>query len=109
MADRADGRPPLDTLFLAGVGSIAKFAERADELAGVVGQRLGVDRDEVRAAFADVVDSWRREAERFGEQAQQAPSRFASDLGLTSQNAFAELELRVARLEHRLKLLERDE
>jgi hypothetical protein len=63
----------------------------------------------VRAAFADVVDCWRREAERLGEQAQSAPSRVVSDVGLATRSAVTELELRVARVEHRLKLLERDD
>jgi polyhydroxyalkanoate synthesis regulator phasin len=109
MAEPADGRGSVETLFLAGIGTLARFAERADELADVVAERLGVDRDEVRAAFADVIDSWRREAERLGEHAQGAPARVASDVGLATRNALTELELRVARVEHRLKLLERDD
>jgi polyhydroxyalkanoate synthesis regulator phasin len=109
MAEPADERSALETLVLAGVGSLARVVERADELADALAARLGVDREEVRAAVADVVDSWRREAERLGESAQDAPSRVVSDLGIASQNALADLELRVARLEHRLKLLESDE
>ena len=109
MAERADGRRPVETLFLASVGTRPRLAERADELADVLAQRLGVDRDEVRAAIADVVDSWRREVERLGDSAQKAPSRVAGDVGLATRDALADLELRVARVEHRLKLLERDE
>jgi polyhydroxyalkanoate synthesis regulator phasin len=109
MAERADSRGSVETLFLAGVGTAARLAERADQLAEVIAQRLGVDPAEVRAAVTDVLDSWRREVERLGEHAQDAPKRVASDVGLATREALAELELRVARVEHRLKLLERDE
>jgi polyhydroxyalkanoate synthesis regulator phasin len=109
MAAPADDRGSLETLLLAGLGSLARVAQRADELADALAARFGVDREDVRAVIVDVVESWRREAERLGESAQEAPSRVAADLGIASRDALADLELRVARLEHRLKLLERDE
>ena len=105
-ADPAD-RGPLETLALAGVGALALAADRADELVDEIAARLGVDRAEVRSAVADVLESWRRELERAGEMTGERTARVAEELGVASREAVQELELRVAQLEHRLKLLER--
>ena len=108
MAGPASDRNPLETLTLAGLGALALAAERADRFADELSRRLGVERDEVRGAVADVLDSWKREASRLGESTESTASRLASDLGVASKQAVEELELRVAQLEHRLKLLERE-
>ena len=108
MADPASERGSLEALGLAGIGAIALVAQRADELADEIGTRLGVERDEVRGAIADVLDSWRREASRLGETGGNMAARAAAELGTASRESVAELELRVAQLEHRLRLLERD-
>ena len=107
MVERASERGPLETLGLAGVGAIALVAQNADELAAEIGTRLGVERDEVRTAIADVLDSWRREASRLGETAGNTAAKAASELGAASRDVVSDLELRVAQLEHRLRLLER--
>ena len=109
MAERDSGRGPIETFTLAGIGALALAAERADDLADELSQRLGIDRDEVRSALVDVLESWRREAHRIGESSGGAASRFAAEVGIASRDAVDELELRVAQLEHRLKLLERAE
>jgi polyhydroxyalkanoate synthesis regulator phasin len=108
MAEPADERGPLETLGLAGVGAIALVAQRAEELAEEIGTRLGVERDEVRKAIADVLDSWRRDAVRLGEEGGNLAARVSSELGTASRETVTELELRVAQLEHRVRLLERD-
>jgi polyhydroxyalkanoate synthesis regulator phasin len=108
MAEPADERGPLETLSLAGIGAIALVAQRAEELADEIGSRLGVERDEVRKAIADVLDSWRREATRLGEEGGNLAARVSSELGTASRETVTELELRVAQLEHRVRLLERD-
>jgi polyhydroxyalkanoate synthesis regulator phasin len=108
MAEPASDRSPLETLGLAGVGAIALVAQHADELAAEIGTRVGAERDEVRSAIADVLDSWRREASRLGETAGNTAARAASELGAASRDAVSDLELRVAQLEHRVRLLERD-
>lgn len=108
MAERADERGPFETLTLAGVGALALVAQRADELADEIGARLGVERDEVRAVIADVVESWRREAARLGEAGGSMAARAASELGTASREDVEELALRVSQLEHRVRLLERD-
>jgi polyhydroxyalkanoate synthesis regulator phasin len=107
MAERDKNRGPLETLTLASMGALALAAGRADDLADELAQRLGLDRDEVRAALADALASWRREARRIGEHTGDAASRFAEELGIASRETVDELELRVAQLEHRVKLLER--
>lgn len=109
MADPADGRSPLETLALAGLGAFALAAGRADELADEIAGRLGLERDEVRAALADILESWRHEAGRLGEQTSNAASRVAEELGVATRESVDDLGLRVAQLEHRLKLLERQE
>jgi len=106
MAERGSPRGPLESFALAGIGALALAAERADDLADELSQRLGVDRDEVRGALGDAIESWRREANRIGESSGSAASRFATEVGIASREAVEALELRVAQLEHRLKLLE---
>ena len=107
MADRASGRGPLETLTLAGIGAFALAADRADDLADELARRLGVDRDEMRAALGDALDGWRREARRLGDETAEAAGRLAEELGVASREVVDDLELRVAQLEHRLRLLER--
>lgn len=107
MAERADERGVLESLGLAGIGALALVLERADDLAEELARRLGVDRNDVRGALGDVLDGWRREAQRFGDSTGDAAARVAAELGVASRDRVQELELRVAQLEHRLKLLER--
>ena len=104
----ASERGPLETLSLAGVGAVALVAQHADELASEIASRVGVERDEVRAVIADVLDSWRREATRLGESGGNMAAKAASELGAASRDSVSELALRVAQIEHRLRLLERD-
>ena len=108
MAEPASDRKPLETLGLAGIGAVALVAQHAEELATEIGNRLGVERNEVRAAIADIVESWRREAARLGETGGSVAARAAAELGTASREVVDELNLRVAQLEHRVKLLERD-
>ena len=107
MAEPASGRGPLETLTLAGLGALVLAAGRADHVVDELARRLGVERDEVRAALGDALESWRDEARRIGDQTGDVAGRVAAELGVASRDAVSELELRVAQLEHRLKLLER--
>ena len=54
----------------------------------------------------DVLESWRRELRRVGESSSSTAARVGAELGIASRDALDELELRVAQLEHRLRLLE---
>jgi len=107
MAEPASDRGSLETLALAGIGAVALVAQHADELAAEIGDRLGVERDEVRAVITDVLDSWRREAARLGESGGALAARAATELGTASKDSVDDLSLRVAQLEHRVRLLER--
>ena len=109
MAERAstDQRGSVETLTLAGIGALALAARRGDELADELAKRVGVERDELRAALADILESWRREAQRLGDTTGEAAARLGAELGVASRDAVEALELRVAQLEHRLRLLER--
>jgi polyhydroxyalkanoate synthesis regulator phasin len=107
MAERADDRGAFEKLTLAGVGALVLAAGRIDDVTDDVARRLGIEPDEVRAAFKDALGSWRREAQRVGEQTGDTAGRIAGDLGIASRDVVDDLELRVAQLEHRLKLLER--
>ena len=102
-------RGALETLALAGIGVFALGADRAEELADELAQRLAIDTEETRAVVVDVLESWRRELRRMGESSSSAASRVGAELGIASRDAVDELELRVAQLEHRLRLLERAE
>ncbi len=106
MRDSGDERGSLETLTLAGLGALALAAQRGDDLADELAKRVGVERDELREALADVLGSWRRELQRLGDSTGDAAARVGSELGVASREAVSELELRVAQLEHRLKLLE---
>jgi polyhydroxyalkanoate synthesis regulator phasin len=67
-----------------------------------------VPRDEARAAIDDLVSRWRGDATRVTERAGAGLQGVLREFGLVLRSEFEELELRVAQLEHRLKLLERD-
>ena len=65
-------------------------------------------RDELRAALDDLVSRWRGDAVRVRERAGVSIEKIAKELGLVTRSELDELELRLAQLEHRVNLLERD-
>jgi polyhydroxyalkanoate synthesis regulator phasin len=99
-------RELLQQLGLAAVGAVSLTAERADRLADELAARSGMRRDEALAIINDASGRWRGEAGRLGERASAALEDVFRDLGLVTRESFEELELRVAQLEHRLRLLE---
>jgi len=105
MAEHADGGP--EKLFLAALGAVALTAERADELADALAEKGGLRRDEARALVRDLGNRWRGDAVRLGERAGDSLQSVFSELGLVRRDDYDELELRVAQLEHRLRLLEK--
>jgi polyhydroxyalkanoate synthesis regulator phasin len=104
MAEPAD---PLERLVLAAVGAVALTAERLDELASDLSERGGIRRDEARQLLEDAVTRWRGDAGRFGERASESLAGVLRQLGLVTREELEEVELRVAQLEHRLRLVER--
>jgi len=98
----------LERLALAAVGVVALTADRLDELATELSERGGMRRDEARALLDSAVSRWRGDAMRLGERAGDTVSAVLNQLGLVTREEFEELELRLAQLEHRVNLLERD-
>jgi polyhydroxyalkanoate synthesis regulator phasin len=73
-----------------------------DRLVSLLGLRL----DEARALLEDMRSRWRGDAVRVGEGTRRRIQEVAREAGLVTRDEWDELELRVAQLEHRLRLLE---
>ena len=106
MAAPADVREIAEKLVLAGVGAVALTAERADALAEELAARGGMGREEARSLIEELVGRWRSESIRFGERTGVSLATLFRELGLVTRAEVEELELRLAQLEHRLRLLE---
>jgi polyhydroxyalkanoate synthesis regulator phasin len=84
-------------------GSDPSFeGDTLERLIGLLGPRL----DEARSVFDGATSRWRGDAVRVGEGTKQRFQELARDLGLVTRDDWDELELRVAQIEHRLRLLE---
>jgi polyhydroxyalkanoate synthesis regulator phasin len=101
-----DARELAERLVLAGVGAVALTAERAETLADELAARAGMGRDEARAVVEELVGRWRSDGGRLGERTGAGLAGLFRELGLVTRDELEELELRVAQLEHRLRLLE---
>jgi polyhydroxyalkanoate synthesis regulator phasin len=100
------GRSRIETALLAGLGWASLTAEAADDLADDLSRLVGLDRDELRTAVRDTFASWRRDAENAGLKREELIARLIVKLRLVQREEMEELALRVAQVEHRLKLLE---
>jgi polyhydroxyalkanoate synthesis regulator phasin len=96
----------LRRMLLAVLGALALTAERADDLADELASRGGMRREEARAWIDDVTNRWRGDAVRLGERTGSTMQGALRELGLVTRDEWDELELRVAQLEHRLRLVE---
>ncbi len=67
---------------------------------------LGLRVDEARSLFDEATSRWRGDALRVGEGTRRRLHDVARELGLVTRDEWDELELRIAQLEHRLRLLE---
>jgi polyhydroxyalkanoate synthesis regulator phasin len=85
---------------------VALTAERADGLADELAAKGGIRRDEAREVIDQATRRWRGEAVRMGEKAGAGLEGLFHQLGLMTRDDFEELDLRVAQLEHRLRLVE---
>jgi polyhydroxyalkanoate synthesis regulator phasin len=83
----------------------AEDRESYERLIGILGPRL----DELRSLAEDFTSRWRGDAVRVGETSRRRIHDLARELGLVTREEWDELELRVAQLEHRLRLLETDD
>ena len=97
----------LEQLLLAGVGWASLTVEAADDVADDLARRVGIERDEMRGAVRDAVASWRAEAKRLGSLPSEASEKAFQRLGLVRREEAEDLALRVAQLEHRVRLLEK--
>jgi polyhydroxyalkanoate synthesis regulator phasin len=73
-----------------------------DRLIGLFGPRLDV----ARSLVDEATSRWRGDAVRVGEGTKQLLQELARDVGLVTRDDWDALELRVAQIEHRLRLLE---
>ena len=67
---------------------------------------LGPRIDDARSLLDEATARWRGDALRAGEGTRRRVLELARELGLVTRDEWDELELRVAQLEHRLRLLE---
>jgi polyhydroxyalkanoate synthesis regulator phasin len=74
-----------------------------ERLVALLGPRL----DELRSLADDFTSRWRGDAVRVGESSRRRIQDIARELGLVTREEWDELELRVAQLEHRIRLLEK--
>ena len=111
MAAPADDetRNGLEQLVLAAIGAVSLTADRVEQLADALAERGGMRRDEARSAVDDLVGRWRGDTTRVTERAGASLHSVLRELGLVLRSEYDELELRVAQLEHRLRLVERDQ
>ncbi len=106
-ASGTDDRNVVEQVVLAAFGALALSAERIDRLADELAETGGIRREEARTALEDLASRWRGDATRLTESAGRSAGKLFRELGLVSRGEYEELELRVAQLEHRLRLVER--
>ena len=92
---------------LAGIGAIALTRDRADELVQELVGRGKMTGDDARELVDDVMGRWRGDAVRMSERAGTTLSVLFRELGLITRREYEELELRLAQVEHRLRLVEK--
>jgi polyhydroxyalkanoate synthesis regulator phasin len=104
-----DVRDSLEQLLLAGLGAVSLTAGRVEELVDSLAERGGLRRDDASAAVNELLARWRGDASRVTERAGAGLQGALRELGLVLRSELDELELRVAQLEHRLQLVERED
>jgi polyhydroxyalkanoate synthesis regulator phasin len=107
MDDNGSSAPhSLEQLALAALGWATLTVEASEALADDLAKRVGIERDEMRAAVRDAVASWRAEAEKLGSIPAGTADRAFKRIGVVRRDEADDLALRVAQLEHRVRLLE---
>ena len=107
MEDNGSSRPhSLEQLALAALGWASMTVDASEALADDLALRVGIERDEMRAAVRDALASWRAEAERLGSLPTGTADKAFQRLGVVRREEADDLALRVAQLEHRVRLLE---
>ena len=103
---RSSLRELAEEAFFAGIGAVALTKDRADELVDELTKRGRIAPAEAREVVEGMTDRWRGEALRFSERASSGVTGVMRELGLVTRREWEELELRIAQIEHRLRLLE---
>ena len=106
MAGDSGLRDSVEKLGLAALGAVALTAERADALADELAARGGMRKDEARQTIEELMLRWKGEAGRVGQRSGAALDGLFQQLGVVTRGDYEELELRVAQLEHRIRLVE---
>lgn len=88
-----------------GNGSSPSDGDALERLIALLGPRL----EEARSLVDEATSRWRGDKMRAGEGTKQRLQDLARELGLVTRAEWDELELRVAQLEHRLRLVEDSE
>lgn len=99
-------RDLLEKTLLAGLGAVALTKERAEDLVEELTKRGQMTGEEARELVEELTHRWRGDAVRFSERAGSTVSGLSRELGLVTRREWEELELRLAQVEHRLRLLE---
>lgn len=109
-ADRSSSsmRDLAGEFLLAALGAAALTKDRVDELIDELARRGNLTREEAREAVDQALGRWRGEAGRAGERAGVTLGGFFRELGLVSRREHEDLELRLAQVEHRLRLVEEE-
>jgi polyhydroxyalkanoate synthesis regulator phasin len=102
----AELRETAERLVLAAFGALALTADRAEKIADDLSELGGIRRDEARSAVEELAGRWRGDAVRISEKTRVSLAGLFRELGLVTRDEFDELDLRLAQLEHRLRLLE---
>jgi polyhydroxyalkanoate synthesis regulator phasin len=105
---RSSLRELFEEAFFAGIGAVALTKDRADELVEELTRRGRMAPAEAREMVDEVTGRWRGEAIRFGERTSASLAGVMRELGLVTRREWEELELRLAQVEHRLRLLEHE-
>jgi polyhydroxyalkanoate synthesis regulator phasin len=103
---RGSVRDLAEEVFFAGIGAVALTKDRADELVDELARRGRMTRTEAREVVDDAVGRWRGDAARFGERASSGLAGVMRELGLVTRREWEDLDLRLAQVEHRLRLVE---
>lgn len=100
-------RELAEELVVAVLGAAEAGVRRFEGALGAGGDRVRFRPDDLGDAVREVAARWRGESIRVSERATSTLSSVFRELGLVTRDEVEELELRLAQLEHRLRLLER--
>jgi polyhydroxyalkanoate synthesis regulator phasin len=110
-AERNGNEPPqrgaLEQTLLAALGWAAMSVDALDDLSDDLARRVGIDRDAMRTALHDTLTAWRHDGERLDARRRDVTDRLVGRFAFAQKDEVDDLALRVAQLEHRLKLLEK--